>query len=151
MLLALLALVIALGGTSYAVSKLPKNSVGTQQLRDGAVTTPKLAKGAAARIAGFKIAKVTLTATPKSGMVVTVPAPAGLTVIGGGVETPHTGNSWLDDSHPVPNGWEATVIDGSDVPETVTVYAICAKVESGQTRVRFTNAAPTIHRFALHG
>ena len=38
----LLALFIALGGTSYAAAKLPRNSVGTAQLRKGAVTTAKL-------------------------------------------------------------------------------------------------------------
>ena len=38
---------IALGGTSYAVTKLPKDSVGTPQLRAGAVTLEKLASGVA--------------------------------------------------------------------------------------------------------
>lgn len=40
-----LALFIALGGTSYAVAKLPKNSVGEPQLRSGAVTSPKIKDG----------------------------------------------------------------------------------------------------------
>jgi hypothetical protein len=40
----LLALFIALGGTSYAAAKLPRNSVGSQQIRSGAVTQSKLAK-----------------------------------------------------------------------------------------------------------
>ena len=42
-----LALFVALGGTSYAVTKLPKNSVGTPQLKSGAVTLDKLATGVA--------------------------------------------------------------------------------------------------------
>ena len=42
-----LALFVALGGTSYAVSKPPKNSVGTAQLRDASVTAEKLAPGVA--------------------------------------------------------------------------------------------------------
>lgn len=41
------AMFVALGGTSYAVTKLPKNSVGTEQLRQGAVTGAKLAPGVA--------------------------------------------------------------------------------------------------------
>lgn len=45
MAVALLALVIALGGTSYAVTKLPKNSVGTAQLKANAVTSPKVKDG----------------------------------------------------------------------------------------------------------
>jgi hypothetical protein len=40
----LLALFIALGGTSYAAAKLPRNSVGTTQLKSGAVTEAKLAQ-----------------------------------------------------------------------------------------------------------
>lgn len=40
------AMFVALGGTSYAVTKLPKKSVGTEQLRDQAVTKAKLADGA---------------------------------------------------------------------------------------------------------
>lgn len=35
---------IVLGGGAYAMTSLPANSVGTRQIRDGAVTGPKLAK-----------------------------------------------------------------------------------------------------------
>jgi hypothetical protein len=38
-----LALFLALGGASYAALTLPRDSVGAAQLRDGAVTLPKLA------------------------------------------------------------------------------------------------------------
>jgi hypothetical protein len=41
---AYLALFIALSGTAYAASSLPRNSVGTNQLRDGAVVAPKLGR-----------------------------------------------------------------------------------------------------------
>ncbi len=40
--IALAALFIALGGTSYAAFSLPARSVGTKQLRNGAVTPAKL-------------------------------------------------------------------------------------------------------------
>ncbi|MEH3052384.1 MAG: hypothetical protein PGN13_00050 [Patulibacter minatonensis] len=42
---ATLALFIALGGTSWAVTQLPKNSVGSAQVRDGSLTKADLAKG----------------------------------------------------------------------------------------------------------
>jgi hypothetical protein len=45
-ILALLALFVALGGSSYAALSLPADSVGTRQLRNGAVTSRKLAKHA---------------------------------------------------------------------------------------------------------
>ena len=40
--MATVAVFIALGGTSYAISKLPKNSVGTKQLKKNAVATSKI-------------------------------------------------------------------------------------------------------------
>lgn len=46
MAVALLALFVALSGTSYAVTRLPRNSVGSQQIRNNAVTNPKIASGA---------------------------------------------------------------------------------------------------------
>lgn len=48
--IALLALFVALGGTSYAAVKLPRNSVGTSQLKRGAVTEGKLSKGVAKKL-----------------------------------------------------------------------------------------------------
>jgi hypothetical protein len=42
---ALLALFVALGGVSYAALKLPKNSVGTKQLKKSSVTSQKVADG----------------------------------------------------------------------------------------------------------
>jgi hypothetical protein len=44
LVVASLALAIALGGTTYAATALPRNSVGARQLRPAAVTTVKLAK-----------------------------------------------------------------------------------------------------------
>jgi hypothetical protein len=41
-----LALIVALGGTSYAAFSLPKNSVGSKQLRNRAVTSSKIRNGA---------------------------------------------------------------------------------------------------------
>lgn len=37
-----IAIFIALGGTGYAAISIPRDSVGTRQLRDGAVTSAKL-------------------------------------------------------------------------------------------------------------
>jgi hypothetical protein len=42
MLVALLALFVALGGSSYAALQLPRASVGTKQLKNGAVTSQKV-------------------------------------------------------------------------------------------------------------
>ncbi|MGE5281856.1 MAG: hypothetical protein ACM3N0_05970 [Chloroflexota bacterium] len=52
-IIAVLALFVALGGVSYAAFSLPKNSVGRKQLKDNAVTSPKVADGSL-RASDFK-------------------------------------------------------------------------------------------------
>jgi hypothetical protein len=51
--IATLALFVALGGASYAVTHLKRNSVGPKQIRAGAVNTSELHKGA---VKGSKLA-----------------------------------------------------------------------------------------------
>jgi hypothetical protein len=46
-----LALFLALGGVGYAATQLPKNSVGTKQLKNGAVTGKKIAPAAKKELA----------------------------------------------------------------------------------------------------
>jgi hypothetical protein len=64
----LLALFIALGGTTYAATALPKNSVGTKQLQKNAVTPAKIKNGSATNtkiganaITGAKVKNDSLT------------------------------------------------------------------------------------------
>jgi hypothetical protein len=45
LVISIVALLVALGGTAYAGITIPKNSVGTKQLKDGAVTTKKIKNG----------------------------------------------------------------------------------------------------------
>jgi hypothetical protein len=51
--IAYLALFIALGGTSYAAINLPRNSVGSKQLRSNAVTSGKVRNGSL-RVSDFQ-------------------------------------------------------------------------------------------------
>ena len=51
--IALIALVIALGGTGYAALKLPKNSVGSKQIKTGAVGSSEV-KNRSLRAGDFK-------------------------------------------------------------------------------------------------
>jgi hypothetical protein len=48
MIVALIALFVAMGGVGYSAVKLKKNAVKTKNIKNGAVTTPKLAGGAKA-------------------------------------------------------------------------------------------------------
>jgi hypothetical protein len=52
--ISLVALFVALGGTSYAATHLPKNSVGTKQLKNKAVTPAKIAHKTIALFKGKK-------------------------------------------------------------------------------------------------
>ena len=45
LVVSVVALVVAMGGTSYAAITLPKNSVGSRQLRNNAVTSAKVRNG----------------------------------------------------------------------------------------------------------
>jgi hypothetical protein len=45
MVVAFIALLLALGGGAYAQLRIPRNSVGTKQLRANAVTSPKVRAG----------------------------------------------------------------------------------------------------------
>lgn len=63
---AYLALFIALGGTGYAATRLPKNSVGTAQLKNGAVTAAKV-KSHSLIGADFKAGQLPAGATGPAG------------------------------------------------------------------------------------
>jgi hypothetical protein len=58
MIVALISLVVAMAGTTYAAIKLPKNSVGPKQLKKNAVTKPKIKKNA---VTGAKVKDQSLT------------------------------------------------------------------------------------------
>ncbi|HEY6397487.1 MAG TPA: hypothetical protein VIX82_08550, partial [Solirubrobacteraceae bacterium] len=63
LVISMLALMVALGGTSYAAFGVPKNSVGTKQLKNNAVTTSKIANGA---VTGAKVNLSTLGTVPSA-------------------------------------------------------------------------------------
>jgi hypothetical protein len=60
---ALVAVFIALSGSAYAITSLPANSIGTKQLRDGAVTGKKTAKHT---LTGENIRSATLGTVPNA-------------------------------------------------------------------------------------
>ncbi|HTT93766.1 MAG TPA: hypothetical protein VMF55_03785 [Solirubrobacterales bacterium] len=61
--MATIAVFIALGGASYAAVKLPKNSVGTKQIKKEAVTAAKIKNGA---VTGSKVNLATFGAVPSA-------------------------------------------------------------------------------------
>ena len=74
MVVAVTALVFAVGGTSYAALSLPAGSVGTKQLKRGAVTTNKIHSRA---VTGAKVAVNSLTGLNiRESSLATVPSAA---------------------------------------------------------------------------
>jgi hypothetical protein len=72
---ATLALFIALGGASaFAATKLAKNSVGTKQIKNGAITNGKIKNGA---VTGSKIDTSTLGAVPTATHATTAASATG--------------------------------------------------------------------------
>jgi hypothetical protein len=63
---ALIALFVALGGSAYAVTRLPHGSVGTAQLKNGAVTGAKVKKGSLLR-SNFKAGQLPAGAQGPAG------------------------------------------------------------------------------------
>jgi len=157
LVLAAIALLVALGGTSIAaVSQLPRASVGTAQLKNNAVTSAKVRNGSLRRAdfgrgqlprgpvgaqgpqgaAGLSAreqvsAESALTAFgPK---IVTATCPTGKKVIGGGIEVSGQGRNrvTVTENHPVgDNAWEAEAFEAVATPLTwkLVVHAICANV-----------------------
>jgi hypothetical protein len=67
MLVAIFALILALGGVSYAATQLPANSVGTKQIKNGAVTRAKLDRRLLSSLAGKRGARGPPGATGATG------------------------------------------------------------------------------------
>jgi hypothetical protein len=80
LVISIIALFLSLGGTSYAAISLPAKSVGTKQLKDGAVTSAKVKNGAvtAAKInsSGLKVASATHADTATTATTATTAANA---------------------------------------------------------------------------
>jgi hypothetical protein len=149
MVVACLALMVALGGTSYAAIKLPANSVGTKQLKKGAVTGVKVKKNA---LGGAQVNESTLGKVPSAGSapvsrldyrsaVVALPAggatvtrgivecPTGLSATGGGAGLADPNSGFIADTNPLGEiDWEATGY--SATAQNMTVYVICAQAAS---------------------
>src|SRR5262245_17256837 len=65
LVVACLALLVALGGTSYAASQLPANSVGSKQLQKGSVTSIKVKNNS---LTGRDIKESTIGVVPMAAM-----------------------------------------------------------------------------------
>jgi len=108
LVISLIALFVALGGTSYAAITLPKNSVGTKQIKNNAVTASKIKNGTvpnATKLGGVAAASYTAGAVLPSGQT--------MTGSWGDYEAPNNGSEFFSVTsfpHPLP-----AALDGAHV------------------------------------
>jgi hypothetical protein len=115
MIVAMVALVVALGGTAVAAKKL-----GLGAFKNG---TKNKTVGVG------KLTYVTATATDPAGggsSATSVACPSGLRVIGGGIKGSHPDEDFIFDSYPTTSGWAGRVQDFGPTASTFTITAICA-------------------------
>lgn len=118
MIVAIIALIVALGGVGYTAVKLPRNSVGREQLRTAAVSESKLARGA---VTGAKIRDKSLTGAdidPAALAKVPTAVSADRAKVADELAGQHVGNV----AATIPLGGFARVIGGDGGLE---VYATC--------------------------
>jgi hypothetical protein len=135
-IIAIVALVVALGGTAVAAGGfLPKTKFQNYKRNNNAAVAAKV---------GGPITYVNQTQavqnnfpTGQAGVNITAACPSGQHAVGGGAKTgtaSQTSRFFILSSHPSATGWTATVFAGvgpsPGTPEQVTVTAIC---EGGTT------------------
>ncbi|MGH2983055.1 MAG: hypothetical protein ACRDK5_02180 [Solirubrobacterales bacterium] len=119
MLIAVIALVVALGGTAVAAKKL---SLGA--LSDGA----KNKTVGVGKLTYVQTPHTVLNPEPTDGYAISAACPSGLRVIGGGIKGQDPNTDFIFDSYPTTTGWAGRVYPGggAGTSRTFIVTAICA-------------------------
>jgi len=136
---AILALVVALGGSAYASLAIPKNSVGTRQLKNRAVTGSKIVPGAGVSLV-YTRAATSVTVAPNSVGGGFAACPRGTYAIGGGAGTNDVAGVTVTESLPfnsatgsysgAADAWSVYVQNTTAQAQTMQVYAVCAAAAS---------------------
>jgi hypothetical protein len=141
--IAYLALFVALGGTAYAATALPPGSVGTRQLKNGAVTNAKVrphslhrnafARGVLERPVHTTVQSLAAapSAEPSAGgpITINVPCPGGQRAVGGGWDLSQAGasaNVSVSKPYADDDGWTVTFTPDREPFGLASVYAVCA-------------------------
>jgi hypothetical protein len=139
LVIATLALFVALAGTGYAALSIPPKSVGTTQLRNGAVTNAKIVPGAGVTLV-YTRATTNVVVGPGSEGGGDAACPKGTFAIGGGVGTNDVSGVTVTETLPfdattnsysgAANAWAVFVENAGTQAQTIDVYAVCAAAAS---------------------
>lgn len=116
MIIAVIALVAALGGTAIAGGVLT-----TKKFKNQAVRGPVVYATTSSSVGNTNTAS-------NPGVHVTATCPSGTHVIGGGIKVSDEPDMFVNDSYPTTTGWAGTVYNSSTT-QTATTTAICATVK----------------------
>jgi hypothetical protein len=134
LVVAAVALAVALAGTGYAALAIPKDSVGTPQLKRHAVTATKIVPGAGITL--FYTRASTTVSVAAGGVGGGFAAcPRRTFAIGGGVGTNGVSGISVTESLPfnsashsysgAADAWSVFVANGADRAQPIEVYAVC--------------------------
>lgn len=153
--MASLAMFFVLGGGAYAATSLPKNSVGTAELKPNSITLAKLSASAKNALKGARgprglagvpgapgaagapgapgATRVTVRSGPfASGRSVASCLAGEVATGGGGFVDPESPTAWIWNTTPVqtsgqrPTAWEAEAEDKNGLLVFVQAYVVCA-------------------------
>ena len=155
--IAMIALMVALAGTGYAATSLPRNSVGSAQLQANAVTTSKVKNGSLLKvdfapgelpagpagpqgpagtpgISGLQRVDVTTSSNSVSPKTLLVNCPASKKAIGGGARVLGSGATKVSIGASFPDSsgtqWDASAseVDATVLSWQLQGYVLCATV-----------------------
>lgn len=133
---ATLALFVALaGGTAFAASQvLPKNSVGTRQLRNGAVTGAKIKKGT---ITGSKIELSSLGTVPSAALAASADnsSQLGGTPADGYLKTGQAAGGALSGTFPNPTLASHAVVATGGSTASTALATVCTHYEGAEVTI----------------
>jgi hypothetical protein len=153
MIVAIVALVLSLGGTSYAAIVLPANSVGTTQLKKNAVVGSKVKNGSltTSDISSASLSKLGRVAIASKSATVAANTGARVAVVT--LNVPTKGfvlvNGWVDAAYPNAN-WAVRVWD--DGANVHSPYYNTAAITGGEVSVSNTAVFPVAagaHNFSI--
>jgi hypothetical protein len=117
MVVAVIALIAALGGTATAAKVLT-----TKKFKNQAVRGP-------IQYVSTAVSVPPTTGLP-NGFPVSVACPPGTQVTGGGIKLGLDQVQFVNDSHPITAGWAGTTYNTGAINHSVTTTAICVTVKS---------------------